>query len=64
MSMGSSGSASPLAGASVYSTAAKSAAVSAAAITASVYRRSCANSGSAGVMSGIPRRWPGRSARK
>ena len=56
MSMGSSGSASPLAGASVYSTAAKSAAVSAAAITASVYRRSWAKSGSAGVMSGIPRR--------
>ena len=28
---------------------------SAAAIVASVYRRSCANSGSAGVMSGMPR---------
>ncbi len=42
---------------------AKSAAASAAASTASVKRRSCANSGSAGMMSGTPRAWPGRSAR-
>jgi hypothetical protein len=42
---------------------AKSAAVSAADSTARVNRRNCAKSGSAGVMSGMPRAWLTRKSR-
>ena len=63
VAIGSTSAASPPAGALVFMKTAKLAADSAAAITASVYRRSWAKSGRAGRMSGRPRRWPGRSAR-
>jgi len=63
VAIGSTSAASPPGGAIVFMKTAMSAADSAAAMTASVYRLSWAKRGNAGRMSGRPRDWPGRSAR-